>query len=139
MDSASLVAIAVVDSTVTDTFAVDAVTWPLRIERAWKWPGGEAAPPRHVVVASRSNPNACAIRISPGERQLVVAWVRPADGMLVLGHKCATPWGAVDTLGPTASDVRRFGGDNAVLAVARNQARMLDSLQIYGPGTEPVN
>jgi len=68
-----------------------------------------------------------------------VAWVRPADGVLVLGHKCATPWGAVDTLGPTASDVRRFAGDNAVRAFARDQARLLDSLRTYGPGTKPAS
>jgi hypothetical protein len=80
---------------------------------------------------------ACAIQISPGERQLVVAWVRPTDSVLVLGHKCATPWGAVDTLGPTASDIRRFAGDRAVRAVARDQARLLDSLRAYGPGIEP--
>ena len=89
-----------------------------------------------MVVAQGSVATACAIRISPGERQLVVATVRP-DGVLVLGHKCATPWGAVDTLGPTASDVRRFAGDRGVRAVARDKARMLDSLRSYGPGTEP--
>lgn len=138
MDSAALVAIAVLDSTAPATAVDVALTWPLRIERAWKWPGGEAAPPRHVVVAQRANATACAIRISPGERQLVVAWVRPADGVLVLGHKCATPWGAVDTLGPAASDIRRFGGDKAVRAFARNQARLLDSLGTYGPGTAPA-
>src|SRR4030095_13420664 len=138
MDSAALVAIAVVDSTARDTAVGDASTWPLRIERAWKWPGGGAPPPRHVVGAQRSDPTACAIRISPGDRQLVVAWVRPADGVLVLGHKCATPWGAVDTLGPAASDGRRFGGDRAVRSFARDQARLLDSLRTYGPGTEPA-
>ena len=139
MDSAALVAIAVFDSTAPDTAVGDALIWPLRVERAWKWPGGGAAPPpRHVVVAQRSDATACAIRISPGERQLVVAWVRPADGVLVLGHKCATPWGAVDTLGPTASDIRRFAGDRAVREVARDQARLLDSLRTYGPGTEPA-
>ena len=137
MDSAALVAIAVFDGTAPDTALADALTWPLRIERAWKWPGGGAAPPRRVVVAQRAGGNACAIRISPGERQLVVAWVRPADGVLFLGHKCATPWGAVDTLGPTASDNRRFAGDAAVRAIARDQARLLDSLRTYGPGTEP--
>ena len=137
MDSAALVAIAVFDSAAPDTAIGDALTWPLRIERAWKWPGGGAAPPRHVVVAQRSGATTCAILISPGERQLVVAWVRPADGMLVLGHKCATPWGAVDTLGPTARDVRRFAGDGGVRAFARDQARVLDSLRTYGPGIEP--
>lgn len=137
MDSAALVAIAVFDSTAADPAVVDALIWPLRIERAWKWPGGGAAPPRQVVVAQRPDPTACAIRITPGERQLVVAWVRPADGVLVLGHKCAAPWGAVDTLGPTASDNRRFAGDKAVRNIARAQARMLDSLRTYGPGTEP--
>lgn len=138
MDSAALVAIAVFDSTALDTAVGDALTSPLRIERAWKWPGGGATPPRHVVVAPRSGATTCAIRISPGERQLVVAWVRPADGVLVLGHKCATPWGAVDTLGPTARDIRRFAGDSAVRAFARDQARLLDSLRTYGPGTEPA-
>ena len=63
--------------------------------------------------------------------------MRPADGALVLGHKCETPWGAVDTLGPTASDIRRFAGDGAVRAFARDQARLLDSLRTYDPGTEP--
>ena len=138
MDSAALVAIAVLDSTAPNTAVGDALAWPLRIERAWKWPGGGGAPPRHVVVAQRANTTSCAIRISPGERQLVVAWVRPADGVLVLGHKCATPWGAVDTLGPTASDIRRFAGDRAVRAIAGDQARLLDSLRTYGPGTEPA-
>ena len=54
MDSAALVAIAVLDSTAPATAVDVALTWPLRIERAWKWPGGEAAPPRHVVVAQRA-------------------------------------------------------------------------------------
>ena len=139
MDSAALVAIAVFDSTAPNTTVGEALTWPVRIERAWKWPGGGAVPPQQVVVAKRSDAAACAIQISPGERQLVVAWVRPADGVLVLGHKCATPWGAVDTLGPTASDVRRFAGDNAVRAFARDQARLLDSLRTYGPGTKPAS
>jgi hypothetical protein len=138
MDSAALVAIAVPDSAAPETDVGDAVTWPLRIERAWKWPGGGAAPPRHVVVAPQSGAATCAIRISPGERQLVVAWVRPADGALVLGHKCATPWGAVDTLGPTTTDIRRFAGDAAVRGFARDQARLLDSLRTYGPGTAPA-
>jgi hypothetical protein len=138
MDGAALVAIAVFDSTAADTAVGDALAWPLRIERAWKWPGGGAAPPRRIVVAQRSGATACAIRISPGERQLVVAWARPADGVLVLGHKCATPWGAVDTLGPTASDIRRFAGDSAVRAFARDRARLLDSLRTYGPGAEPA-
>lgn len=136
MDSAALVAIAVFDST-ADTAVGDALTWPLRIERAWKWPGDGSAPPRRVVVTQRSGAATCAIGISPGERQLVVAWVRAADGVLVLGHKCATPWGAVDTLGPTASNIRRFAGDSGVRAFARDQARLLDSLRTYGPGTEP--
>jgi hypothetical protein len=86
MESAALVAIAVLDSTASDTAVGAARTWPLRIERAWRWPGGGAAPPGRVVVAPRADPTACAIGISPGERQLVVAWVRPADGALVLGH-----------------------------------------------------
>jgi len=43
----------------------------------------------------------------------------------------------VDTLGPTAADVRRFGGDNAVRGFARDRARLLDSLRTYGPGIEP--
>ena len=137
MDSAALVAIAVFDTTAADTALADATTWPLLIERAWKWPGGGAAPPGHVIVAQRSPANACAISISRGERQLVVASVRPADGVLVLGHKCATPWGAVDTLGPTASDNRRFAGEAVVRAIAHDQARMLDSLRTYGPGIEP--
>jgi hypothetical protein len=139
MDSAALVAIAVLDSTAPGAGAAGANTWPLRIERAWKWPGGGAAPPRNVVVAQGSVRNACAIEISPGERQLVVARVRPADGALELGHKCATPWGAVDTLGPTARDTRRFAGDAAVRAMARRQALLLDSLRSYGPGVEPAS
>jgi len=138
MDSAALVAIAVFDSTAPRAHSGDEITWPLRIERAWKWPGGGAAPPRHLVVAQRANANACAIQILPGERQLVVASVRPADGVLVLGHKCATPWGAMDTLGPTARDIRQFGGNSALRAVARDQARRLDSLLAYGAGTEPI-
>ena len=138
MDSAALVAIAVFDSTAPRAHSGDEITWPLRIERAWKWPGGGAAPPRHLVVAQRANANACAIQILPGERQLVVASVRPADGVLVLGHKCATPWGAMDTLGPTARDIRQFRGNSALRAVARDQARRLDSLLAYGPGTEPI-
>jgi hypothetical protein len=138
MDSAAFVAIAVSDTTVADTIVGDVRISALRIERAWKWPGGGAAPPRHVVVAQRANANACAIQIMRGERQLVVAQVRPADGLLVLGHKCATPWGAVDTLGPAAADVRRFGGDNAMRAFAHAQALRLDSLRSYGPGIEPT-
>ena len=138
MESAALVAIAVPDSTAPGSAVGDARSWPLRIERAWKWPGGGAAPPRQVVVATRSNVNACSIEISPGERQLVVAWVRPAGGVLILGHKCATPWGAVDTLGPTATDIRRYAGDAAVRGFARDQARLLDSLSTYGPGTTPA-
>jgi len=137
MDSAALVAIAIPDSTASGTPDGYAPTWGLRIERAWKWPGGGAAPPRHVVVAQRPGGTACAISISPGERQLVVVSVRPDDGVLVLGHKCATPWGAVDTLGWTAANVRRFGGDSALRFFARHQARMLDSLRTYGPGIEP--
>ena len=138
MEGAALVAIAVADSVTVDAGGGETLAWPVRIERAWKWPGGGAAPPREVVVARGELATACAIRIAPGERQLVVAWVRPADGALVLGHKCATPWGAVDTLGPAARDVRRFGGDGAVRAFARDQARLLDSLRAYGPGTEPA-
>lgn len=139
MESADLVAIAVADSTAEATTVGDAVTWPLRIERAWKWPGGGAAPPRQVVVAQRANVNTCAISITRGERQLVVAWIRPADGALMLGHKCAAPWGAVDTLGPTARDVRRFAGDRGVRAIAIDQARRLDSLRAHGPGVEPAS
>ena len=139
MDSAALVAIAEFDGAAPDTVVGgDALTWSIRIERAWKWPGGGPAPPRRVVVTQGSDATTCAIRISPGERQLVVAWVRPADSALVLGHKCATPWGAVDTLGPTASDVRRFAGESGVRAFARDQARLLDSLRTYGPGTKPA-
>jgi len=138
MDGAALVAIAVFDSTALDTAVSDGLTWPVRIERAWKWPGAGSAPPRQVVVAQTSGATTCAIRISPGERQLVVAWIRPADGALVLGHKCATPWGAVDTLGPTTSDIRRFAGDKGVRAFARDQARLLDSLRTHGPGTVPA-
>ena len=40
---------------------------------------------RHVTVAQRPAAGPCAIAISPGERQLVVAWVQPGDGALVLG------------------------------------------------------
>ena len=138
MNDAALVAIAVVDSSAPNMTIGAAVTWRVRIERAWKWPGAGDAPPRNVVVAQRSEANMCAIGILPGERQLVAAWLRPADGMLVLGHKCATPWGAVDTLGPTASDIRRFGGDRAVREFALDKARLLDSLRTYGPGTEPA-
>ena len=136
MDSAALIAIAVVDTTASNTAVGDAHTWPLRIERAWRWPGGGATPPRHVVVVQPST-HPCAINISPGERQLVVASARASDGALILGHKCANPWGAVDTLGPMAASNRRFAGDVAVRNIARNQARMLDSLRIFGPGTEP--
>lgn len=139
MDGAALVAIAVIDSTAAPVVAPDALIWPLRIERAWKWPGGGSAPPRHVIVAQRSGGTMCAVRISPGERQLVVASVDPADGALVLGHKCQTLWGAVDTLGPTARDIRRFAGDNAVRIFAREKASLLDSLRAYGPGAEPLN
>jgi hypothetical protein len=52
--------------------------------------------------------------------------------------RVAAAWGAVDTLGPTAMDIRRFAGDGAVRAFARDQARLLDSLRTYGPGTEPA-
>jgi hypothetical protein len=140
MDSAALVAIVMPDTTAPAATIRVASTWAVRIERAWKWPGGDAAPPRHVTVAQGPVASACAIVISPGQRQLVVAWVRPADGALVLGHKCAAPWGAVDTLGPTAADVRRFSndGDAAVRNFARNQAVLLDSLRTYGPGTVPA-
>ena len=139
MESAALVAIVTPDSTASAATIRAASTWAVRIERAWKWPGGDAAPPRDVTVAQRPATGACAIAISPGERQLVVAWVQPGDGALVLGHKCAAPWGAVDTLGPTAADVRRFAtdGDVALRNFARNQARLLDSLRTYGPGTVP--
>jgi hypothetical protein len=44
----------------------------------------------------------------------------------------------MDTLGPTARDIRQFAGDSALRAVARDQARRLDSLRAYGPGTEPI-
>jgi hypothetical protein len=140
MDSAALVAIVMPDSTVPAAAVRVASSWGVRIERAWKWPGGDATPPRHVTVAQRPAGGPCAIVISPGERQLVVAWADSAGGALVLGHKCAAPWGAVDTLGPTAADVRRFAtdGDAAVRNFARNQARLLDSLRTYGPGIKPA-
>jgi hypothetical protein len=137
MDSASLVAIAVVDTTGGIPAGPDARIWPLRIERAWRWPGDGAAPPRQVVVAERPVANACAVTMRAGETQLVVAYLRASDGALVLGHKCATPWGAMDTLGPTARDARRFGGDRVVLSMGRDQAARLDSLLTYGPGATP--
>lgn len=138
MESATLVAIAVLDSTVPGADNPAAETWPLRIERAWKWPGGGSVPPRRVVVVQGPIRTACAITILPGQRQLVVALVRSDDGALILGHKCATPWGAVDTLGTTAAHIRQFGGASVLRLAAQSQARMLDSLRAYGPGTEPV-
>ena len=137
MDTATLVAIAVVDTTATSTTLGDAHVWPLRIERAWRWPGGGATPPLRVVVIQPSATHPCAVHISFGERQLVVASVRRTDGALILGHKCATPWGAVDTLGPMAADNRRFAGDAAVRNIARSQATILDSLRAFGPGITP--
>ena len=113
----------------------------VRVERAWRWPGHESAPPKYVDVYSKGL-TSCSGNVGSDEPYVVQAShaMLPdrADSVLSLAGRCSLE-GPATVTGSFGEWLRKERGEEHFRRWARDRAAEVDSIsQALGPGTRPT-
>lgn len=136
---AEIAFVGVADSTPVLTGDGDRTThhYRIRVERAWRWPGGSAHPPA-ILTLAESGMRICGGPLLPGARAVFVGR-SVNDSTFVRADGC-TQAGPVDTTAASAAALRDASGPNAPRRWLAERRQILRAVEHHlGRGTRPAS